>query len=150
MAAAAILNFGKMSITSADITSYCKPVGHHTINVDTATCPCTGLPWDPLSTTSLCRPRLRSSFHRTIRSTESNATFRSTKAIQRGFWNSVLLWMIVFKVKIRSIVDCLVWTHFARVYGVPEAGHGPYSAETWQIISMVLIGVICPCSFCSL
>jgi len=59
------------------------------------------------STTLLCRPRLNSSFYTAIRSTESNAAFRSTKAIQRGFWNSVLLWMIVFKVKIRSIVDRL-------------------------------------------
>jgi len=57
------------------------------------------------STTLLCRLRLHSSFHRAIQSTESNAAFRSTKTIQSGFWNSYLLWMIVFKVKIWSVID---------------------------------------------
>jgi len=44
------------------------------------------------STTLLCRARLRSSFYKAIRSTESNAAFRSTKAIQSGFWNSYFGW----------------------------------------------------------
>ena len=63
------------------------------------------------------------------RSTESNAAFRSTNP--KWLLKLFLLWMIVFKVKIRSIIDRpgVNPTHFAPLYGEPEAGHEPYSAE---------------------
>jgi len=40
------------------------------------------------STTFLCRPRLHSSFHKALWSTESKAALRSTKAIQIGLWKT--------------------------------------------------------------
>jgi len=125
-------------VLGTDQVQFCNLAGHHFLLQTSRTShhqrwhsymsPCTGLP-SMRSTTLLCRPRLRSSFHRAIRPSESNAAFRSTKAIQRGLWNSFLLWTIVFKVKIRSALTVPVWTHFAPLYGVPEIGHEPYSAE---------------------
>ena len=54
------------------------------------------------STTLLFRPRLRSNFHKALRSTESKAAFRSTTAIQGGCLNSFLVQMMVLNEIIRS------------------------------------------------
>ena len=65
------------------------------------------------STILLCRPRVCSSFHKALRSTESKAALRSSKAMQIRLWNSFLLWMTVLNVIIndnQSLTD-QAWTH---------------------------------------
>ena len=74
------------------------------------------------STFLLCRIRLCSSFYKALWSTESKA-----------IWNSFLLWMTVFNVIIRSIVDRPGITHSALFYGVLEAGRELCLAVLWRI-----------------
>ena len=59
-----------------------------------------------IKTHLLLSPKLCSSFHKAMRSTESKAALKSTKATQSGLWNSFLVLIImVLSVTIWSIVE---------------------------------------------
>jgi len=61
-----VLGTGQVqSATLPDTTSYCKPVGHHTINVDTATC-VRVQDFHEIHNFAMMAAGLRSSFHRAI------------------------------------------------------------------------------------